>query len=96
MLGQGQYKTLLGKYKKPERMIDDEWEEMDLKASATIHMCLVDKVLFNIVGEKMALGLREKLDSLYQNKSITNQIFLKRRLYSSGMKEGSKVSNYVP
>nr|CAD1834518.1 unnamed protein product [Ananas comosus var. bracteatus] len=76
-------------------MADDEWEEMDMKALATIRMCLADEVLFNIIGEKTAFGLWAKLESLYQNKSITNRIFLKRRLYSLRMKEGTKVSEHL-
>nr|CAD1817879.1 unnamed protein product [Ananas comosus var. bracteatus] len=68
----GQYKALLRRDKKPEWITDDEWEEMDMKALATIRMCLADEVLFNIIGEKTAFELWVKLESLYQNKSITN------------------------
>ena len=77
LVQQGYYKALLGKDKKSELMSNDDWEVMDLKALAIIHMYLTDEVFFNIVGEKMALGLWMKLESLYQTKSITNRIFLK-------------------
>ena len=78
LVQQGYYKALLGKDKKLELMSNDDWEEMDLKALAIIRMCLADEVLFNIIGEKTALDLWMKLESLYQTKSITNQFFLKK------------------
>jgi hypothetical protein len=90
LVQQGVVKALLGKSKKPESMSDKEWEDIDARALNAIHLCLADDVLFNIVAEKTTTGLWTKLESLYMTKSLTNMIFLKRKLYSLCMKEGTK------
>jgi hypothetical protein len=61
---------------------NDDWEDLDARALNTIWLCLVDDVLFNIVGEETTTGLWSRMESLYMMKSLTNQIYLKRKLYS--------------
>jgi hypothetical protein len=56
---------------------------------------LADDVLFNIVAEKKIVGLWTKLESLYMMKSLTNKIFLKRKLYSLCMKKGTKIVDHL-
>jgi hypothetical protein len=51
LVQQGLQKALAGKTKKPMTMKNEEWEDMDAKSLSTIHLCLADDVLFNIVGE---------------------------------------------
>jgi hypothetical protein len=87
---QGLQKALEGKSKKPTAMTEWEWEDLDAKALSTIRLCLADEVMFNIVGEDTTSGLWSKLESLYMTKSLTSRIYLKRRLYSLHMKEGTK------
>jgi hypothetical protein len=41
--------------------------------------------------EKTSVSLWTKLENLYMTKSLTNKIFLKRKLYSLCMKEGTKI-----
>ena len=74
-------------------MTDDQWENLDAKALSTIRLCLVDDVLFNIIGETSAASLWNKLESLYMTKSVTNKIYLKRQLYGMRMKEGTKIAD---
>ena len=54
---QGLQKALVGKSKKPTTMKNEEWEDLDAKSLSTIHLCLEDEVLFNIVGEDTTVGL---------------------------------------
>jgi hypothetical protein len=75
---QGVVKALLGKAKHHASIIDDDWDEMDVRALSTIRLCLADDVLFNSVSEKTTTGLWTKLENLYMKKSLTNRIFLKR------------------
>lgn len=58
---------------------------MDARAVSTIRLCLVDEVLFNIVGESTTAGLWKKLETLYMIKYLTNKIYLKRQLQLSDM-----------
>jgi hypothetical protein len=69
LVQQGLQKTLVGKSKKPTSMIEWEWEYLDAKSLSTIHLCLADEFLFNIVGEDATSSLWSKLKSLYMTKS---------------------------
>ena len=66
-------------------MTNDQWEDSDAKALSTIRLCLVDDVLFNIIGETSSTTLWNKLESLYMTKSVTNIIYLKQQLYGMRM-----------
>jgi len=49
---QGVYKTLLRKAKKPKKMDDNEWEEMDANATSAICLNLLNEVIHNMIYEK--------------------------------------------
>jgi hypothetical protein len=63
-------KTLTDKSKKSTAMTNEQWEDLDAKTLSTIHLCLADDVMFNIVGEDTILGLWSKLESLYMMNSL--------------------------
>jgi hypothetical protein len=86
LVQQGLQKALADKSKKPTAMMNEEWEDLDAKSLSTIHLCLSDDVLFNIVGEHTTSGLWSNLESLYMTKSLMSRIYLKRQLYSLRMK----------
>jgi hypothetical protein len=46
---QGVSKALKGV--KPAKMEDDDWEEMQLQAAATIRLCLSDQVMYHVMEE---------------------------------------------
>ena len=56
---------------------DEDWEEVDLKVSSTIRLCLVKNILTNVYEILTAKGLWEKLEQMYQAKSLSNQLYLK-------------------
>jgi hypothetical protein len=87
---QGLQKASAGKAKKPAAMTEWEWEYLDVKTLSTIHLCLLDEVLFNIVAEDTTSGFWSRLESLYMMKSLMSIIYLKRQLYSLQMKEVQK------
>ena len=66
-----------------------------MKALSTIRLCLSYDVLFNIVEEDSSAGLWVKLEILYMTKSLTNGIFLKRKLYTLKMTDGSKIHDHL-
>ena len=78
LIQQGVHKALLGKEKKLETMKDVEWVEMDEKATSSIRLNLGDEVIHNILKEKTAKEVWEKLESLYMRKNLTNKLYVKK------------------
>src|SRR3954463_2568735 len=72
--------------KKPSNMDEDDWEDMDYKARATIILCLSDEVLYNVINEDSAEGLWSRLESLYMTNSLSNKLYTKKQLYCLRMK----------
>jgi hypothetical protein len=72
LIQQGLHEALDSKREKPSSMTDEEWEDLDAKYLSTIRLCLVDDVLFNIIGEEMVRVLWSRMESLYMTKSLTN------------------------
>ena len=48
-----------------------------------------------IVDKEIAIGLWLKLESRYMTKSLTNRLYMKQRLYTIRMKEGTPVSDLL-
>ena len=73
MVQQGLVKALYGKTKKPEKMIDDKWEELKMKAVSTI-----DYVWQISLCMMLTVVIWLKLKSQYMSKSFTNKLNLKQ------------------
>jgi hypothetical protein len=56
LVQQGLVKALYGKAKKPEKMTDDEWDELDMKAVSSIRLLLVDEVMYDVMERKQLRG----------------------------------------
>ncbi|PHT95375.1 hypothetical protein T459_03257 [Capsicum annuum] len=54
------------------RISDEEWEELDMKAASPIRLFLAKNVLANVIGLSTTKELWEKLEELYQTKSLKN------------------------
>jgi len=52
LVKEGTHKALLGAEKKPSKMEDDEWVDLDVRAKVNIILCLSDEILYNIMNEK--------------------------------------------
>ena len=74
---------------------DEEKEDLLERAHSAILLSLGDKVLREIVNEETAIGLWLKLESRYMTKSLTNRLYMKQRLYTIQMKEGTPVSDHL-
>ena len=88
-------KVLSGKDKLPKSIADDEKEELEMKAHTVIQLCLADEVLREVADEDTAAGLWLKVESLYMTKSLTNELYLKRRLFTLRMKEGTLIKDHL-
>ncbi|KAK0603834.1 hypothetical protein LWI29_009143 [Acer saccharum] len=74
---------------------DNKWKEMDGNAVASLHIALADGVLSSIVEKKTTKVIWDTLTRLYENKSLHNKIFLKRRLYTLRKVESSSMTDHI-
>lgn len=68
MVQQGLIKALQGKKKKNEKMPDDYWEDLELKAVKTICLSLAPNIRY-VMNETSALVLWVKLENICMLKS---------------------------
>eukprot|EP00253_Pinus_taeda_P025271 PITA_25271 len=80
---------------KPMGVSDEERKKLDQKAKSTIRLCVLDSVLLNVSGEATKKALWDKLGTLYQSKSLVNKLFLRKKLYNLGMKDGDSVIKHL-
>jgi hypothetical protein len=74
---------------------DKEWDILDRKALGTIQLSLVALVAFNISKEKTMKGLMDALAKLYEKPSVSNKVFLMKRLFNMKMSEGGSVAYHL-
>uniref|UniRef100_A0A2N9HC61 Integrase catalytic domain-containing protein n=1 Tax=Fagus sylvatica TaxID=28930 RepID=A0A2N9HC61_FAGSY len=95
LVQQGLVKALYGKTKKPEKMTDEEWEELDMKAVSTIRLLLADEVMYDVMEENSTAGIWLNLGKRYMSKSLTNKLHLKQKLYGLKMTEGADLRQHI-
>jgi len=49
---EGTHKALLGIEKKPSKMEDDEWNDINFRTKVMIILCLLDEVLYNVMNKE--------------------------------------------
>ena len=91
----GLHKALRGKNALSEKLSDEEKDELLEKAYGQILLFLSDGALWKVVQEKTAAGIWQKLENLYITKSLTNRLYLKKRLFTLQMQEGTSVSTHL-
>ncbi|KAF6151451.1 hypothetical protein GIB67_016263 [Kingdonia uniflora] len=74
---------------------EEDYEDLDSRAASGIRLCLAKNVLANVVREKTVNGLWERLESLYQMKSLLNRLYLKERLHTLWIDEGTSVGDHL-
>jgi hypothetical protein len=72
---QGMVKALYGT--KPNDMPDIDWKQLEVRAVATIRLCLGDDVMYHVMDEESSAAVWLKLESRYMSKSLTNKLYLK-------------------
>ena len=92
LVQQGLVKALYEKAKKPETIMDDEWEELDMKVVNTIRLYLADELMYDVMDDVSSVAIWLKLESRYMSKSLTNKLNLKRKLYELKMVEGADLA----
>ena len=66
-----------------------------MKAHSSRQLCLADKVLREVADEDTVVDLWLKLESLYMTNSLTNKLYLKQRLFTLRMKEGTPIKEHL-
>ncbi|MCO5581683.1 hypothetical protein L7F22_035572 [Adiantum nelumboides] len=74
---------------------DDQWEELNARASATICLHLGESIFFTIMDKTIAFELWNSLCSAWDGKSASNKVFLMKKLMCLSMKESSSVSSHL-
>jgi hypothetical protein len=93
LVQQGMVNALYGT--KLEGMSKIDWKELEAQAVATIRLCLGDDIMYHVMDEEFLAAVWLKLESRYMSKSLTNKLYLKQRLYSLKMVEGSDLSQHI-
>jgi transposase InsO family protein len=88
-------KALYGKTKKPKKITDEEWEELDMKAVSTIRLLLADEVMYDVMEENSTAGIWLNLEKRYMSKSLMNKLHLKQKLYGLKMIEGADLRQHI-
>ena len=91
----GLQKAILGKDKLPEKLSEEQKLDLDEKALATIQLCLSNEVLCEVIHEKTAKDLWEKLESLYMTKNLTSKLVVKHRMHILNMVEGTSLKSHI-
>ena len=84
-----------GVAKKSMTMKDEEWKILDIKALGMIRLSLATSVAFNISKEKTMKDLMDALAKLYEKPSVSNKVFLMKRLFNMNMSEGGSIAYYL-
>ena len=87
--------ALLGVEGRPVGMTDAEWIDIDQRAASCIEMLITDDVLNNVIAETTAKGMWDKLEEIYLGKSLSNKLFLKKKLFKLEMKEGEDMMKHI-
>nr|GEX07623.1 retrotransposon protein, putative, Ty1-copia subclass [Tanacetum cinerariifolium] len=69
--------------------------ELNKKAHSAVILCLGNKVLREVTGKTTAVGVWSKLETLYMTKSLANNLYLKKKLYTFYMPAGRKISEHI-
>ena len=69
--------------------------EIDKKARSTIILSLGDSVIREFAKEKTVADLWAKLEKIYMTKSLANRLYIKRRMFTLKMAEGSSLDDHI-
>jgi hypothetical protein len=76
-------------------MKDEEWKALDRKALGTILLSLSASVAFNILKEKTTKELMDTMAKLYEKPSVSNKVFLMKRLFNMNMLKFGYVADHL-
>ncbi|KAG8472988.1 hypothetical protein CXB51_034943 [Gossypium anomalum] len=87
--------ALLGIDKMPTTLIDEEKKRKDRKALTQLHLHLSNKILQDVMKEKIAAALWKRLEQICMSKTLTSKLHMKQRLYAHRLEEGVSVHEHL-
>lgn len=73
----------------------EQTTEIDKKAKSTIILSFGDSIIREVAKEKTVAELWAKLKKLYITKSLTNRLYIKKRIFTLKMVERSSLDNHI-
>ncbi|VFQ71852.1 unnamed protein product [Cuscuta campestris] len=80
---------------KPEKLSEEEWEDLKDMATSTICLCLANNTLREVLGLTDPVDIWDKLESRYKSKSLTSRLYLKKRLFGLQMAEEANFNGHL-
>ncbi|VFQ70645.1 unnamed protein product [Cuscuta campestris] len=80
---------------KPEKLSEEEWEDLKDMATSTICICLANNTLREVLGLTDPVDIWDKLESRYKSKSLTSRLYLKKRLFGLQMAEEANFNGHL-
>eukprot|EP00250_Pteridium_aquilinum_P034389 c7515_g2_i1 orf=214-894(+) len=81
--------------RKENAYTDEQWENLNEHAMATIRLHLGESIYFTIMDKTNAIDLWDSLGAAWDGKSASNKVFLMKKLMCMNMKEGTSVSSHL-
>ena len=81
--------------KKPAKVDDDKWEEMQAQACATIRLCLSDQIMYHVMDITSQMQIWDKLEEQFMSKTLTRKLYLKQKSYGLKMQKGSDLAEHI-
>jgi hypothetical protein len=60
-------------------MLDIDWKDLEVRAVATILLCLGNDVMYHVMDEEFSAAVWLKVESMNMSKLLTNKLYLKQR-----------------
>ncbi|VFQ77330.1 unnamed protein product [Cuscuta campestris] len=80
---------------KPEKLSEEEWEDLKDMETSTICLCLANNTLREVLGLTDPVDIWDKLESRYKSKSLTSRLYLKKRLFGLQMVEEANFNGHL-
>ncbi|KAE8657094.1 hypothetical protein F3Y22_tig00116997pilonHSYRG00993 [Hibiscus syriacus] len=80
---------------KPASMEEEDWEELQQRATGTIRLCLADEVMYHVMHLSSPNEIWRKLESQFMSKSLTTKLYLKQRLYGLKIQDDHDLAQHV-
>ncbi|VFQ74792.1 unnamed protein product [Cuscuta campestris] len=80
---------------KPEKLSEEEWEDLKDMATSTICLCLANNTLREVLSLTDLVDIWDKLESRYKSKSLTSRLYLKKRLFGLQMAEKANFNGHL-
>ncbi|KAG8492194.1 hypothetical protein CXB51_009888 [Gossypium anomalum] len=86
--------ALLGIDKMPSTLTDEEKKRKDRKVLTQLHLHLSNKILQDVMKEKIAAALWKRLEQICMSKTLTSKLHMKHRLYAHRLEEEAMEVQY--